>query len=284
MTRDGSLPLVGASGATSGVLGAFLGRFLRTEFNFAYFFFIGFRVIQGTVQAPAWVVLPLWFANELFSAWDAVGVSSGVAYWAHVGGFIFGVGAALAVRGAKLEERFIHSAIEAKVTLARGNPGVEEAQRLRTTGDSEGAFALLEAESRRKPDDPDVGVAFWDTATALQRPAAAAPALARAIRRLSAGESLPTALGYWTELEGLAPRALVDPTTLLRFVPVLRKEARAAEASRALRDAVDPANRGLMPPQALRIAELARESDPAVALAAAKLALASPELSPEARA
>jgi membrane associated rhomboid family serine protease len=284
MTRDGSLPLVGASGATSGVLGAFLGRFLRTEFNFAYFFFIGFRVIQGTVQAPAWVVLPLWFANELFSAWDAVGVSSGVAYWAHVGGSIFGVGAALAVRGAKLEERFIHSAIEAKVTLARGNPGVEEAQRLRTTGDSEGAFALLEAESRRKPDDPDVGVAFWDTATALQRPAAAAPALARAIRRLSAGESLPTALGYWTELEGLAPRALVDPTTLLRFVPVLRKEARAAEASRALRDAVDPANRGLMPPQALRIAELARESDPAVALAAAKLALASPELSPEARA
>jgi membrane associated rhomboid family serine protease len=285
MTRDGSLPLVGASGAISGVLGAFLVRFLRTEINFAYFFFIGFRVIQGTFQAPAWAMLPLWFANELFSAWlvDAVGVSDGVAYWAHVGGFLFGVGAALAVRGAKLEERFIHSAIEAKVTLARGNPAVEEASRLRAAGDVEGAFALLEAESRKKPDDPDVGVAFWDAAVALQRPDAAAPALARAIRRLSAGESLPTALGYWTELKGLVPGALVDPTTLLRFVPVLRKEARAAEASRALRDAVDPANRGLMPPQALRVAELARESDPAVALAATKLALASPELPPETR-
>ena len=123
-----------------------------------------------------------------------------------------------------------------------------------------------------------MGVAFWDTATALQRPDAAAPALARAIRRLSAGDSLPTALGYWTELKGLVPGALVDPTTLLRFVPALRKEARSAEASRALRDAVDPANRGLMPPQAVRVAELARESDPAVALAAAKLALASPDL------
>jgi membrane associated rhomboid family serine protease len=286
MTRDGSLPLVGASGAISGVLGAFLVRFLRTEINFAYFFFIGFRVIQGTFQAPAWAMLPLWFANELFSAWlvDAVGVSDGVAYWAHVGGFIFGVGAALAVRGAKLEERFIHSAIEAKVTLARGNPAVDDAGRLRAAGDVEGAFALLEAESRKKPDDPDVGVAFWDAAVALQRPDAAAPALARAIRRLSAGASLPTALGYWTELKGLVPGALVDPTTLLRFVPALRKEARAAEASRALRDAVDPANRGLMPPQALRVAELARESDPAVALAAAKLALASPELPAEARA
>jgi len=286
MTRDGSLPLVGASGAISGVLGAFLVRFLRTEINFAYFFFIGFRVIQGPFQTPAWAMLPLWFANELFSAWlvDAVGVSSGVAYWAHVGGFLFGVGAALAVRGAKLEERFIHSAIEAKVTLARGNPAVEEAGRLRAAGDALGAFALLEAESRKKPEDPDVGVAFWDAAVALQRPDAAASALARAIRRLSAGESLPTALGYWTELKGLVPGALVDPTTLLRFVPALRKEARAAEASRALRDAVDPANRGLMPPQALRVAELARESDPAVALAATKLALASPELPAEARA
>jgi len=213
-----------------------------------------------------------------------VGVSSGVAYWAHVGGFLFGVGAALAVRGAKLEERFIHSAIEAKVTLARGNPAVEEAGRLRAAGDALGAFALLEAESRKKPEDPDVGVAFWHAAVALQRPDAAASALARAIRRLSAGESLPTALGYWTELKGLVPGALVDPTTLLRFVPALRKEARAAEASRALRDAVDPANRGLMPPQALRVAELARESDPAVALAATKLALASPELPAEARA
>ena len=182
------------------------------------------------------------------------------------------------MRSANIEERFIHSAIEAKVTLVRGNPVVEEAQRLRTAGDVEGAFALLEAESRKKPDDPDVGVAFWDTATSLQRPDAAAAALARAIRRLSAGDSLPTALGYWTELKGLVPGALVDPTTLLRFVPALRKEARSAEASRALRDAVDPANRGLMPPQAVRVAELARESDPAVALAAAKLALASPDL------
>lgn len=285
MTREGALPLVGASGAIAGVLGAFLVRFLRTELRFAYFFWVGFYVRTGTFEAPAWLMLPLWFASELLSAglMDAAGVSDGVAYWAHVGGFLFGAGAALAVRGARLEERFIHSAIEAKVTLARGNPALEEAARLRAGGDVEGAFSLLETESRRSPDDPDVGVACWDAAVALQRPEAAAPALARAIRRLSAGDTLPTALGYWTELIGLVPGALVEPASLLRFVPALRRESRFVEASRALRDAVDPANRELLPAQALRVVELARESDPAVALAAAQRALASPELPPPAR-
>jgi membrane associated rhomboid family serine protease len=286
MSKSPELPLVGASGAIAGVLGAFLVRFLRTRLRFAYFFLIGFRVIRGTFEAAAWVMLPLWFGNELFSAWfaDAVGVSSGVAYWAHVGGFLFGVGAAFAVKSAGIEERFVHSAIEAKVTLARGNPVVEEAGRLRSAGDAAGAFALLEAESQKSPRDVDVAISFWDAAVAMQRPEAAARGFAQAIARFSAGEALPTALGYWTELTGLVPGALVDPTALLRFVPVLRKEARNAEASRALRDAVDPKNRGLTSAQALRVVELARESDPAVALAAAKRALEAPDLPPETRA
>src|SRR5262245_21595298 len=201
MSRSPELPLVGASGAIAGVLGAFLVRFLRTELRFAYFFLIGFRVLRGTFEAPAWMMLPLWFANELFSAWlaDTVGGASGVAYWAHVGGFLFGAGAAFAVKSARIEERFIHAAIEDKVTLARGNPVVEEAARLRSGGDVAGAFALLEAESRRKPADPDVAVAFWDAAVALQRHEAAVEPLARAIRRFSAGDALPTALSYWTE-------------------------------------------------------------------------------------
>jgi membrane associated rhomboid family serine protease len=280
MSRDGSLPLVGASGAIAGALGAFLVRFLRTQIRFAYFWFIGFRFFSGTFEAPAWLMLPLWFANELLQAWldDAIGSPGGVAYWAHVGGFVFGAGAALAMKHTSFEERFVHAAIEAKVTLARGNPVVEEASRLRAVGDVEGAFGLLEAESRNRPDDPDVGVAFWDAAVALQRPEAAAPALARSIRRLGAGESLPSGLAYWTELKGLVPNALVDPAVLLRFVPLLRKESRHQEASRALRDAVDPGNRGLGPAQAVRIAELARESDPAVALAAARRALEAPDL------
>ena len=285
MTKQASLPLVGASGAIAGVLGAFLVRFLRTELRFAYFFIVGFRVLRGTFEAPAWLMLPIWFGNELLSAWlgDMIG-GSGVAYWAHVGGFLFGVGAAFAIQKAQLEERFIQGAIEAKVTLARGNPAVEQAAQLRAGGDAAGAFALLEAESKKAPRDVDVALGFWDAAVAVQRPEAAQRGFAQAISRLSAGESLPTALGYWTELVKVVPTALVEPATLLRFVPALRKEKRTAEASRALRDAVNPANRGLTSAQALRVMDLARESDPAVAFTAAKRALEAPDLPPPTRA
>ena len=86
------IPLVGASGAIAGILGAFCVRLWKTDIRFAYFFMFGFRPFFGTFHAKAWLMLPLWFANEVFQAYlmKSLGVSDGVAYWAHVGGFMFG--------------------------------------------------------------------------------------------------------------------------------------------------------------------------------------------------
>ncbi|MCP5055962.1 MAG: rhomboid family intramembrane serine protease [bacterium] len=82
-------PLVGASGAIAGAMGAFLVLFATVRIKFAYW--LGF--FWGTFAAPAWLLLPLWFAGELATArlMDVAGASDGVAYWAHVGGFGFGV-------------------------------------------------------------------------------------------------------------------------------------------------------------------------------------------------
>lgn len=81
-------PLVGASGAIAGAMGAFLVLFATVRIKFAYW--LGF--FWGTFAAPAWLLLPLWFAGELATArlMDIAGASDGVAYWAHVGGFGFG--------------------------------------------------------------------------------------------------------------------------------------------------------------------------------------------------
>ncbi|MFI9718678.1 rhomboid family intramembrane serine protease [Streptomyces sp. NPDC052396] len=81
-------PLIGASGAISGVLGAFLRLFPRARVTslFPFLFFVPLRF-------PAWVVLPFWFALQ----WTGAGGSTDrpqVAYLAHVIGFSLGFGLA----------------------------------------------------------------------------------------------------------------------------------------------------------------------------------------------
>ncbi len=79
------VPMVGASGAIAGVLGGYLLLFPRARVDVLFIFVIFFRIFA----IPAWVVLGVWFALQLFNG--AVGPADGVAYLAHVGGFIGGV-------------------------------------------------------------------------------------------------------------------------------------------------------------------------------------------------
>jgi membrane associated rhomboid family serine protease len=277
MTASPEMPLVGASGAIAGVLGVFFVRFWATKIKFFYFIILGFLIRTGTFQAPAWVMLPLWFANELFNIWMTArfGVETGVAYWAHVGGFAFGVVVALAVSKYRLEERFIHPAIEGKVTLLEGNPVIEQAMQAREAGNVEQAYGLLEAATLENPNDPDLAVVFWDAAVSTGRPETAAPAFGRAIRSCVVRGEVEQAGEYWLELNNWAPSARLDPTTLFRLAANLFERGEETKAARALEQALDPANAGLGPGLAVRIAELARERLPRVALDAARRALES---------
>ena len=85
------LPTVGASGAISGVLGAYLVLYPRVRVRMFFFFIIFFKVIP----IPAWLVLLWWFFWQLVAALPALadgsGLTGGVAVWAHVGGFMAGV-------------------------------------------------------------------------------------------------------------------------------------------------------------------------------------------------
>jgi membrane associated rhomboid family serine protease len=85
------IPTVGASGAISGVLGAYLVLYPRVRVRMLFIFVIFFRVIP----VPAWAVLLWWFFLQVISGvltpLDPEVVSGGVAVWAHVGGFVAGV-------------------------------------------------------------------------------------------------------------------------------------------------------------------------------------------------
>ena len=82
------IPTLGASGAIAAVLGAYLFLYPHARVTtLVIFFFI------TVVELPAVIVLGLWFALQFFSGVGELGsqVNGGVAYWAHVGGFAFGV-------------------------------------------------------------------------------------------------------------------------------------------------------------------------------------------------
>ncbi len=81
-------PLIGASGAVAGLMGAFLICFGAAKIRFFYWYLIAW----GTFEAPAWLVLPLWFAREVVSGRQTDLLQRGeIAHWAHVWGFIFGM-------------------------------------------------------------------------------------------------------------------------------------------------------------------------------------------------
>jgi membrane associated rhomboid family serine protease len=85
-----AVPTVGASGAVSAVLGAYLLLYPRARVVTVIFIIIFFTL----VELPAIVVLVLWFLQQVaFSALDYTtgGADGGVAYWAHIGGFVFGM-------------------------------------------------------------------------------------------------------------------------------------------------------------------------------------------------
>jgi len=83
-----NIPMLGASGAVAGVLGAYLVFYPHHKIDTLVFY--GF--FTNVVAIPASVMLLYWFAIQLFSGVGSVVVSQtgGVAFWAHVGGFAVG--------------------------------------------------------------------------------------------------------------------------------------------------------------------------------------------------
>ena len=90
------VPMVGASGAIAGVLGAYAVAFPRARVITLVPVFIFLQIMA----LPALVVLGLWFVIQFFSGTLALtaSVSGGVAFWAHIGGFAFGA-LAMLLRG-----------------------------------------------------------------------------------------------------------------------------------------------------------------------------------------
>jgi membrane associated rhomboid family serine protease len=145
-----SVPLVGASGAISGAMGAFLIRLPKTRIKIGWAFMpfsiIGLllvisRKLYGIVNIPSYIYIPYYFLVQVLIWWvlRKSGEVDGVAYSAHFAGAVFGIAFALLMKVSKVEEKFINTRIESKVAF-NASPVVTEAFELMDKGE----FALVE--------------------------------------------------------------------------------------------------------------------------------------------
>jgi rhomboid family protein len=93
---DSSVPLIGASGAIAATLGAYIVLFPGARITTLVF--LGF--FYQLIEVPAILVLGFWFLLQLLDGIGSLGMESGagVAFFAHIGGFVFGAGIAWLLR------------------------------------------------------------------------------------------------------------------------------------------------------------------------------------------
>lgn len=203
--------LVGASGAIAGLMGAFLIRFAARRIEFLFLPIPFLPWIRTRFFMPAYVVLPFWLGQQLLFA-GADDEGSSVAWWAHVGGFAFGVMVAGLIRVMRIEERLIHPAIESKTTLV-AHPSLALASDARTSGDFDTARRELARVLREQPTNIDAWTEAYELALARGDRAEVARAGGRLLELM--GKAGETELAHqiatdprWRSLQ--PPRLLLD--------------------------------------------------------------------------
>ena len=149
LANPGSLtPTIGASGAIAGLMGAFLVRFPTTKIELGWLMMYRFY----RFKVAAYWLLPLWLLMEILYG-TVFGQDSGVAHWAHIGGFAFGAVIALGVRKSGLEQ-MAEKGIQDKIAWV-SHPLLAEANEQMELGQLDPAAANLKKLLQEKPDSID---------------------------------------------------------------------------------------------------------------------------------
>lgn len=278
-------PLIGASGAIAGVMGAFLINFYKTKINFFYWIVFFFR---GTFEAPAFVMLPLWVLLEFFNASviDSINAQSsgggGVAHWAHVWGFVFGVLVALGMKRLKIEEKYIHPKIEAKIQNGEGAVDVVvTAMHKKNVGRIDEAYDILLEEAKKNPMRKDVVDALWDVGIEMGNGEEAATFFVKLIENEVRHDHLDVAMKRFMDLKSKFPQASISATykfALLKYMTEQREIEEAKKLAQELFGEMDPS---VSPVLLQKFAGIAKELDPVLAKKVFERCLNHPEIDPD---
>jgi len=270
-------PLIGASGAIAGLMGAFLIRYWNTRIKF---FFIFAFIFRGTFKAPAWLMLPLWVLFEFFNA-NAIGSvnaeGGGVAHWAHVWGFVFGVAAALGMKALKIEEKYVHPKIEAQVHFVdEGYKAFEEAMLKKSEGKLDEAYALLLGAARKNPTNNDVVEGLWNLGVELGKENEAAEFFIRSIENEIRRDQMEIALNNFMDLKEKIPQASLSLTYKFMLMKHLTERKDFKEAKELANELVEEVDLNSSGGLLQNFASTALEFSPLIAKKVIELCLQHP--------
>ena len=231
MTPQSSIPMVGASGAIAGLMGAFLVRLAMTRIRFFYWVLF----FRGTFVMPAYVALPLWLLQQFAMARS--GAAGGIAVWAHIGGFLFGVLVAVIVRLTDLEKNILAPGL-AKRTSWSPSEHLTAALGKLDRGDIDGGIRDLAALLTRDPNSIEARAALVGAYTQKGDAPSAGRESARLVSAYVVARDLDGALAALEEHRRAHPDVPVPMRGLLALAAYREKQERFREAADLYQQAV----------------------------------------------
>jgi len=277
---NSTIPLIGASGAIAGLMGAFLIRYWKVRIRF--FWLIFFLVTRRTFYLPARLVLPLWLALQLFWAnlidhflpGKAV---SGTAYWAHIWGFLFGVIVAAGMKRFKIEQKYVNPKIEAQVHFVDEEyKAFEEAKLKINEGKADDAYVLLLGAARKNPMNRDVVESLWNQGNELGKEKEAAEFFIRLIESEIRRDQLDVAFVHFMELRGKVPQASISMTCKFMLMKYLTERQDYKEAKELTSELMEEVDLNSSPVLLQDFARAASEHSPEVAKKTTEMCLQHP--------
>jgi len=244
MHPQSMVPLVGASGAIAGLMGAFLIRLAATRIRFFYWIFI----FRGTFYMPAYVALPLWLLQQFAVARS--GETGGVAVWAHIGGFMFGTIVAILIRLTDLETKVLAPAV-AKTTTWTASDRLAKALGKLDGGNTDGAITDLEGLIKARPDDIEARASLITAYTRKEDRAAAGRESVKLVGAYLRARDMDGALAAVVEHGQAYPDVPLAMRDMLALAAHREKLQQHAEAAGLYRDAIAAWPDDVLAPKAL---------------------------------